>query len=127
MIQLIKGLLVLTIVLSALGCASNEETALEASGTIEAKEIFIGAEVGGKVVSLTVNEGDSVKAGQEIARIDDTIIKWQVIQAEAGAKAAEARLGETQKGNRVEQISQAESSVTQMEALKQGADRKSVV
>lgn len=122
MTRLFKGLLVLTLILSSAGCAANGDTSLEASGTIEAKEIYVGAEVGGKVVSLSVAEGDSVKVGQEIAQIDDTIIKWQVTQAEAGAKAAEARLGETQKGSRVEQIRQAESSAAQMEALKQGAN-----
>ncbi|MEL7564020.1 MAG: HlyD family efflux transporter periplasmic adaptor subunit [Dehalobacterium sp.] len=122
MIRFIKGLLVLTFIIFSAGCASKDNTSLEASGTIEANEILIGVEVGGKVVSLSVEEGDSVKVGQEIARIDDTILKWQVAQAEAAAKAAEAKLGETQKGSRVEQIRQAESTAAQMAALKEGAN-----
>ena len=104
------------------GCSSSSDASIQASGTVEAKEVNVGAEVGGQVVSLLVEEGDSVKKGQEIARIDDTVLKWQVAQAEAAAEAAEARLGETKKGSRMEEMRQAESAVKQMQALKEGAE-----
>lgn len=117
----LKGILIFSIFLFAAGCASHQDSRVNSSGTIEAGETFIGAEVSGKVISFSVSEGDVIQEGQEIARIDDTILKWQVKQAEAAAGVAEARLGETKKGNRVEQIRQAESSAAQMEALREGA------
>jgi len=109
-------------VLGMTGCTSPSDESFQASGTIEANEVHVGAEVGGKVVSVSVKEGDMVQKGQEIARIDDTILKWQVAQAEAAAEVAEARLGETKKGNRVEQIRLAESTAGQMAALKAGSE-----
>lgn len=121
MLRLIKGFLLVMIVIFSTGCVSNGDTSLEASGMIEAKEILIGAEVGGKIVSFLVEEGDLVQEGQEIARVDDILIKWQVVQAEAGAKAAEALLGETRKGSRIEQIRQSEFTAAQIKALIEGA------
>jgi multidrug efflux pump subunit AcrA (membrane-fusion protein) len=38
-------------------------TPLEASGTIEAKEVTIAPEVGGRVVEITADEGEEVEAG----------------------------------------------------------------
>lgn len=113
--------LLLMIFLFGTGCVSQSGDAMQASGTIEANEIYVGAEVGGKVVSIFIDEGDRVQAGQELVKIDDTMLKWQVAQAEAGAEAAEAKLGETKKGSRVEQIRQAESTTAQMNALVEGA------
>lgn len=122
MVRFIKYLPLIFLILLTAGCASQGDDTLTASGTIEANEVLIGAEVGGKVISIPVREGEPVKEGQEIARIDDSMIKWQVAQGEATAKAAEARLGETRKGSRVEQIRQAESGAAQMKALKASAN-----
>ena len=122
MVSLLKAIILLFMLLWGAGCSSSSDASIQASGTVEAKEVNVGAEVGGQVVSLLVEEGDSVKKGQEIARIDDTVLKWQVAQAEAAAEAAEARLGETKKGSRMEEMRQAESAVKQMQALKEGAE-----
>jgi len=104
------------------GCTTgSKKIGLTASGTIEANEITVAAEISGKVEKVLVSEGDTVKKDQEVARLDDSVLQWQVKQAEAGARAAEAKLGETKKGNRVEQIRQAESSVLQVQALLTGA------
>ncbi|MEW5763062.1 MAG: biotin/lipoyl-binding protein, partial [Bacillota bacterium] len=51
--------------LLASGCARQEEQ-LTANGTIEATEIKVVAEVGGRLEELLVKEGDRVKAGQVV-------------------------------------------------------------
>lgn len=119
-----KLALFLLISVLATGCALSEKDdngRMEASGTIEANEVVVAAEIAGKVISFSVGEGQSVQSGQEIARIDDTVLQWQVKQAEAAVAAAEARLGETQKGSRLEQIRQAEATAAQVLALVEGA------
>ncbi|MGI6685471.1 MAG: HlyD family secretion protein [Bacillota bacterium] len=121
MVRFIAGFFLLSSLLLGTGCMSQPVSSLQASGTIEANEVFVGAEVGGKVASFLVSEGDVVKEGQEIARIDDTMLRWQVAQAEAAAEAAEARLGETKKGSRIEEIRRSESTAAQMAAVKEGA------
>ncbi|MBO8168401.1 MAG: efflux RND transporter periplasmic adaptor subunit [Thermoanaerobacteraceae bacterium] len=119
-----KLALFLLISVLATGCALSEKDdngRMEASGTIEANEVVVAAEIAGKVISFSVGEGQFVQSGQEIARIDDTVLQWQVKQAEAAVAAAEARLGETKKGSRLEQIRQAEATAAQVRALVEGA------
>ncbi len=51
-----------------------------ASGSLEADEVFIGAEVLGRIVSLAA-EGESVLAGDVVAQLDDSLIQVQIRQA----------------------------------------------
>jgi len=46
----------------------------------------------GTIVELNVKEGDSVKVGQILARIDDTKLKTSVLQAQANVTSAESKL-----------------------------------
>ncbi len=52
-------------------------TALTASGTIEAIEVTISPEIGGKVAEVSVDEGAAVKAGDVLFRLDDTLLQAQ--------------------------------------------------
>ena len=57
------------------------DTAVRASGTIEADDIAISAETGGRVAALLVDEGDPVRAGQPVVQIDDALLQLQYRQA----------------------------------------------
>ena len=52
-------------------------TALTASGTIEAVEVTIAPEIGGKVAEVSVEEGSPVKAGDVLFRLDDRLLQAQ--------------------------------------------------
>lgn len=52
-------------------------SALTASGTVEATEILIAPEISGKVTEVLVNQGDIVKAGDVLFRLDDTLPQAQ--------------------------------------------------
>jgi HlyD family secretion protein len=54
--------------------------------------VDISAEVPGRVVELKVAEGDSVRQGDLLLRLDDTQYKSRVAQAQAGIKSAGANL-----------------------------------
>jgi multidrug resistance efflux pump len=54
---------------------------LTASGTIEADEVMVAAEVGGRLAELGVDEGSSVRAGQVIGRLADAVLDVQLKQA----------------------------------------------
>lgn len=108
--------------ISALGCSKqNTDGNLYVSGTVEATEIVISAEAGGKIREITAEEGTMVQKGTVVARIDSTIQALQVQQAEAALKAAQASSKQTRTGNREELIAQARAGVEQVDALVRGA------
>lgn len=64
--------------------------ALKASGSIETTQASIGPEISGKVVEVMVKEGDLVKAGDKLFRLDDTLLKVQRAAALASLETAKA-------------------------------------
>jgi len=64
--------------------------ALTASGTIEAVDITISPELGGKVVEVNVDEGDAVSTGDVLFRLDDATYQAQRAVAVASLNLATA-------------------------------------
>ncbi|HKU81388.1 MAG TPA: HlyD family efflux transporter periplasmic adaptor subunit [Candidatus Tumulicola sp.] len=61
------------------------------SGRIEGDDSAIAPKTPGRITAIYVQEGDSVKAGQVIATLDDSEIRAQEDQARAAVAAAQAR------------------------------------
>ncbi len=92
---------------------------VQATGTLEPQELVdVGAQVTGEIkefgVDLAGNRvdyGSEVKAGQLLARIDDTIVELDIKRAEASVAQAKA------------QILTAQANISQAEVNKKKADR----
>lgn len=95
--------------------------ALTGSGTIEADEMTVVAEISAKVKDLPVEEGQDVRAGQTLAVLDRSMLDAQFAQAQAGVQAANANLALLQAGARTEDITQAQAAVAQAQAARDGA------
>ena len=106
--------------LAEMGLAEREASGLMASGFIEAEEIAIASELGGRVVELLADEGDEVEAGQVLVRLDTTLLDAQIEAAQAGLEVAQAGLAQALAGARPEQIRQAEAALAQAEAARDG-------
>lgn len=72
--------------------ASDDGAFVQGNGRIEATEVDVAAKTAGRVAEILVNEGDFVKAGDVIARMDIRSIEAQLAQAKAQvANARSAR------------------------------------
>ncbi len=72
------------------------EAIVSASGKIQPKKsVQISAETMGKVVNLSVNEGDVVKMGQPLLQIDPRTLETQVQNREASLATARSMLDQT--------------------------------
>ncbi len=70
--------------------AKEDTTSLTASGTVEAVEVVIAPEIGGRVVEILAAEGDQVAEGDILVRFNDTMLNAQLAQAEAALSQARA-------------------------------------
>jgi multidrug resistance efflux pump len=104
-----------------LGTEGLPEGVLAASGIIEAEEVSVTTEMGGRVAEALADEGDLVGEDQVVIRLDDAFLQAQIAQAEAGLDAAQAAYAQTVAGVPEAEIQQAEALVTQAEAARDGA------
>ena len=80
------------------------------SGTVETREIQIGSKIGGRVTEVGVEEGQQVKAGAPLVRFECDELKAQRVQAQAAVEQAQADVDKMVRGNRPEEIAQAEAT-----------------
>ena len=90
-------MLILTLGLSACGTLSGVNASpLTASGYFSATQVNIAPETGGRVVSVSVKEGDQVLQGDELFRLDTALLEAQRDQTEASVRVAEEALKSAQ-------------------------------
>jgi HlyD family secretion protein len=94
-----------------------------ASGTVEATEADLGFQLGGRIATITVREGDAVEAGVELARLD--VAELQSRQAAAAAQLAGARalLAELRRGARPQERAQAQAGAAASRERLEEAER----
>lgn len=84
---------------------------VEYAGTLQPlREVMIVPRVSGQVETLLVAEGDQVRAGQPIARIEADIYALQLDQAEAALLNAKLNLAKMREGSRPEEIAAAKTA-----------------
>jgi HlyD family secretion protein len=101
--------------------ASPYPSAIYAEGIVESAQssgenINIYPEVAGTVKEILVSEGQQVKAGQPLLRIDDSIQRAATEQQGSSAEAAEALLEELKAQPRKESLDVAEAQVVSAQA-----------
>ena len=88
------------------------------SGTIDAEQsLSLSFQVGGTVTEVLVKSGDSVQAGQALAKLDDRALQLALTSAQASLASAQARLQQAKQGNaRPEDIAAAQAAVASAQA-----------
>ncbi len=96
----------------AAACApAGDPNQLRVSGHVEATEVRLAPEMGGRVLTLDVKEGDRVEAGARILTLDATDLTLAIERAKTEKAAAEAQLRLVRVSARPEDIRQAEAQV----------------
>ncbi len=99
------------------GCRNGgAATPPRASGYVEATEVRVSPEVGGRVVELKVDEGDRVEVGALVARLDTADSELAIRRTEAERDQAVAQLRLLEAGARPEEIRQAQAQADSAEA-----------
>jgi HlyD family secretion protein len=114
-----RGVLLLVVLLSADACARQGREAAgppRVSGHVEATEVTLAPDVGGRILELLVKEGDRVTAGDLVARLDTRDTELQLRRTDADRASASAQLRLLQAGSRAEDIRQADAQVQAADA-----------
>jgi len=87
----------------------HPDTALQGSGTVEARNIRVGSKIGGRIDKVLVREGDSVQSDQVLITFDDKELQASLEQSRANAEKA-------RRGYRPEEIAEARANAAQAKA-----------
>src|SRR6476469_1717107 len=110
-------------VATGVGCRSQAGGQPQrASGYVEATEVRVAPEVGGRVLEVSVREGDTVAAGAAIARLDTSDVEIALRRAQADRDQAVAQLRLLTAGARAEDIRQASAQADSAQADVQAAE-----
>jgi HlyD family secretion protein len=98
----------------------TDNTIIAEAKVVPARRAALSFRSGGSVAEVLVEEGDTVTAGQVIARLDHEMKQIDLARAQSQLKAAEARLQDLTDGPRREDLDTAEAQLRQAQAqLKQ--------
>src|ERR1035437_778605 len=99
-----KSILIIVLILAAAGAAvwafrgmpKTPDNRLLISGNIELDEVTIAFKTAGRLIERTVDEGDAVKKGQVIARLDRDQLLTQRERETAGLASSQSQLAQAQ-------------------------------
>ena len=119
------AVIVVILILSTLSILGNRYVNRPAdtttySGTIEGTELPVQPELGGRIVDLPVREGQIIKAGDIVAKLDDSQAKISLASTRSQQIQAQAKLNDLLGGARAEEIRRLKSVVTQANASAEG-------
>lgn len=109
----------MAVVWGSLVACHRESAHFDATGTFEATEILVSAEVNGKIMELDIEEGDRLEAGAQVGYIDSTQLYLKKKQLSAGLRSVDIRKPDIRKQIAVleQQIATARAEQQRMENL----------
>jgi HlyD family secretion protein len=102
--------------------SSNSDVVSAEAAVVPWRETVLSFKTSGRIAKILVSEGDVVKEGQELARLESGDLQLSVAQAEAQLKSAQAQLAKVKAGARPEEVAVAETAVKIAEANATAAD-----
>lgn len=106
-----RGLLIVPLALGLLGCQPEPETHWQ--GYLEGEYIYVGASLGGRLETLSVQRGDTVEAGDTLFRLETTLEAAALREAEDRLAQVNARLADLRKGQRPVELAAVQARLDQ--------------
>jgi HlyD family secretion protein len=100
---------------------SNGELTLY--GNVDIREVTLGFRVAGRVATLLVDEGEAVREGQVLARLDAKPLELERNEARANASALAARATLLKSGYRAQDVEQARATLAERRAAALNAEQ----
>jgi len=94
----------------------NDPNRIRVSGSIEVTEAELSFKLPGRVEARLVDEGDLVKAGEVVAKLETSDLAQQVALRQADVQMAQAGLADLLAGARPQELAQAAAAVRQAKA-----------
>lgn len=91
-------------------------------GNVDVREVEMAFRQPGRLVSVKVDEGAAVKAGDLLAELDAQPLRDALAAAQAEVQRAQAELDKLRRGNRPQEVKRAEAGVAQIEATLRRAE-----
>ncbi|MFC0772590.1 HlyD family secretion protein [Terrimonas alba] len=82
-----KRIFILPLTLFLLAACTNNDHEFDAMGTFETDEVIVSSELGGKILSFTIDEGDTVSKDKIVGEIDAENTKLQKEQVEESIRS----------------------------------------
>jgi HlyD family secretion protein len=92
-------------------------------GNVDIREVNLGFRVSGRILEVLRDEGDEVKAGEILARLDDEPYRRDAEQSRGQVGSLQAHLQMLEAGNRPQEIAQARALVREREVSSSNAQR----
>lgn len=105
------------------GWVDRAGKALVLYGNVDIRQVQLGFRVSGRLAETLVDEGDVVKAGQTLARLDSRPYRDLVEVAQAQAASQRATLAKVEAGPRAAEIAQAKAALAEQEATLVNAEQ----
>jgi HlyD family secretion protein len=120
----VVALLVAAFATRGFGLVGNQRDGeLSLYGNVDIREVDLAFRVGGRIESISVDEGAKVQAGQPLAALDTTSLDSRIAQADAQVARAQAQLTRTRNGSRRQDVAQASARVAAAQAVAENAER----
>lgn len=115
---IVAGVLALGAVAGFVGCwpFHRHRAELRLPGTVEVQEVHLASKIGGRVKSISVREGQVLKAGDVLAMFEVPELEAQYAQAQQKREQMYAALERARNGARPEEKAVAETAVKSAEA-----------
>lgn len=101
--------------------AAEAAKTLTLSGNVDVREVSLSFRESDRIKEVLVDEGDTVKAGDVLARLDDDELNLQIQKTQSQIAAQQADVEKLHNGTRPEEIQQAQESYNSAQAAADNA------